>query len=156
MPLDRKPTRLRRSLVLALTVAVFGLGGCAGRIDTRGNLPDEERLAEVQPGDMTREEVAEILGSPSSVTPFKSDAWFYISERTKTVAFLAPEVVKREVVMIQFDGKGVVSNVKKLDLSDGKDIEQVKRVTPTSGNEITVMEQLFLNLGRFNAPTATQ
>ncbi len=139
--------------LMAVAVAVLvsvAVSGCATRIAVRGNLPDSERLAEVVPGDMSREEVAEILGSPSSVTPFDSNMWLYISEKTETFAFMPPEVVERNVIMVHFDDKGVVKEVKKVDLSSAQDIKHVERITPTSGNEITFWDQLFNNVGRFS------
>ena len=149
---DKRLSSPRRTLTV-LTAAVLvsaTLSGCATRVAVRGNLPDSERLAEVVPGDMSREEVAEILGSPSSVTPFDSDMWLYISEKTETFAFMAPEVVERNVIMVKFTDKGIVNEVKKLDLSNAQDVKHVERETPTSGNEVTFWDQLFYNVGRFN------
>ncbi len=147
----RLPSPRRAAALLTAAVLVSAtLSGCATRVAVRGNLPDSERLAEVVPGDMSREEVAEILGSPSSVTPFDSDLWLYISEKTETFAFMAPEVVERNVIMVKFTDKGIVNEVKKLDLSNAQDVKHVERVTPTSGNEVTFWDQLFHNVGRFN------
>ena len=88
--------------------------------------------------------------SASSVTPFDSNMWLYISEKTETFAFMAPEVVERNVIMVKFTDKGIVNEVKKLDLSNAQDVKHVERVTPTSGNEVTFWDQLFHNVGRFN------
>lgn len=140
----------------ALMLAAATVTACAPNVAIRGNLPNAERLAEVVPGDMSREEVAEILGSPSSITPFDSNLWLYVSERTETVAFFKPEVKERNVVMVRFTKEGIVQEVKKLDLSNAKDIAHVERITPTSGNEITIWDQLFTNLGRFNNPAGLQ
>lgn len=143
--------------LLGVAVAVLvsvAVSGCATRVAVRGNLPDSERLAEVVPGDMSREEVAEILGSPSSVTPFDSNMWLYISEKTETFAFMPPEVIERNVITVHFDDKGIVKEVKKVDLSAGQDINPVERITPTSGNEITFWDQLFSNVGRFSKGAA--
>ena len=146
-----KATPTKRFIRLAAAAAIaLSASGCAGRVALRGNLPDADHLAQIHIGQTAREEVAEILGSPSTVTPFDSELWLYISEKDKTVAFLPPKVVERNIIMVRFDKKGVVKQIKKLDLSNGRDIEEVKRVTPTSGNEISFWDQLFGNLGRFN------
>ena len=134
----------------AAVLVAATLSGCATRVAVRGNLPDSERLADVIPGDMSREEVAEVLGSPSSITPFDSDLWLYISEKTETFAFMPPKVLERNVIMVRFDKEGFVKELKKIDLSAGQEIEHVERVTPTSGNEISFWDQLFGNVGRFN------
>ncbi len=143
-----------RSRNLLSTVGAIGLvlavGACSPRIDVRGNLPDPERLSEIAPGEQTREEVAEILGTPSSVAMFDQETWYYVSQRTETLAFFEPEIKERNVVILRFDKKGVVSDVKKLGVDDGQNVLPVERTTPTSGNTLSFWDQIFGNLGRFN------
>ena len=135
---------------LAIGGLVVGLSACSPRVDPRGNMPDPERLAEIQPGEHTRMEVMEILGSPSTIGNFKGETWFYISKRTETVAFFEPEVTERHVVVLHFDNEGVVSKIQNLSKDDGHEVLPVERVTPSEGNQITLMEQLLGNFGRFN------
>ena len=144
---------LRSSSLLSLagTIGlVLALAACSPRVDVRGNLPDPERLSEIAPGEQTREEVAQILGTPSSVAMFDKETWYYVSQRTETLAFFEPEIKERSVVVLQFDEKGVVSDVRKLGIEEGKDVLPVERTTPTSGNTLNLWDQLFGNFGRFN------
>src|SRR3546814_5404304 len=122
---------------------------CSPRIDTRGNLPDPDIVSELQPGLHDRDQVAQILGSPSTVGTFDDSTWYYISKRTETVAFFEPETVDQQVLAVHFDDTGVLSEVKVFGYEDGQEIEPVERVTPTSGREITILQQLFGNIGRF-------
>ncbi len=92
----------RFALVLVISAVSLGAGACSARLDTRGNLPDPKLLAEIRPGELAREDVMDLLGSPSSVTPFGSDTWYYISKRTETFAFFAPEVTERKIVVVKF------------------------------------------------------
>jgi outer membrane protein assembly factor BamE (lipoprotein component of BamABCDE complex) len=132
----------------ALALAVIG---CTPRVDTRGNLPDPEVLADIKPGQQSRDEVAEILGSPSTVAAFDEETWYYISKRTETFAFFEPEINDRQVVIVRFDAKGVVSELKYLGLEDGRVVNLVDRETHTAGNEVTFLQQIFGNVGRFNS-----
>lgn len=126
------------------------LGGCTPKIDVRGNLPDPERLSEIVPGEQSRAEIEEILGTPSSVAVFDQETWLYVSQRTETVAFFEPEVKERKVIILKFDKDGIVSTIETLSAENGKNIQPVDRTTPTAGNEFTLIDQLFGNLGRFN------
>ncbi len=139
---------------LVLFAVALGLSACGSRLNTRGNLLDPDRLADIRPGELSRDEVAEILGSPSSVTPFGSDTWYYISQRTETFAFFSPVVVERQIVMISFSKDGKVIKVDTLGLDQGMTIDPIERTTPTHGNKLTVIEQLVGNLGRFKKKKA--
>jgi outer membrane protein assembly factor BamE (lipoprotein component of BamABCDE complex) len=139
----------RLSFTLAAGVVVLGLTACESRLDLRGNLLDPERVVEIAPGEQSRDEVAAILGSPSSITPFGSDTWYYISQRTETFAFLAPKVTERQILVVKFDKDGRVAKVDTLGLEAGQVINPIKRKTLTHGNKMTIIEQLVGNLGRF-------
>ena len=141
-----------RILFLSLFLA-FGagvLGACSPVVKTFGHKPDEERVAELRPGQHDRDDVAEILGPPSSIASFKPETWFYISKRTERTAFLATELKEAEVVALTFNDRGILHEVKTVDKDARKDISPVERKTPTSGYEMGVIEQLIGNFGRFN------
>lgn len=138
-----------RHLVAATAFAVL-LSACAPTIVQRGNLPDPELLSRIQPGLQTRNQVASLLGSPSSVATFGDEVWYYISSQTQTIAFYQPEVLDQKVVAIIFDDAGKVKTVRTYGLEDAQTIEPVARTTPTGGRAITILEQLVGNLGRFS------
>lgn len=128
-------------------VACMALAGCAAEINSRGNLPPDDKLAQVTPG-ITRDQVMQILGSPSTVATFSDQAWYYIGQRTEDYAFYKPRVMERQVVVVQFDEQGRVAEVKRLDKEDGKPIEMVSRTTPSVSRDLSLMQQIFGNLGR--------
>jgi outer membrane protein assembly factor BamE (lipoprotein component of BamABCDE complex) len=90
----------------------------------------------------------QILGSPSTMATFTDHAWYYIGQRTEDYAFYRPKVIERQVVVVRFDDDGLVSEVKRLDKDDGKPIEMVDRTTPTVGRDLSLMQQIFGNLGK--------
>ena len=109
-------------------------------------------MAGIAAGGLSRDQVAEILGSPSSISTFDGEAWYYISKRTESLAFFEPEVSERKVVIVRFGRNGLVSGVETLGLEHGRSIQPVERETPTAGNELTLLDQLIGNFGRFNKP----
>jgi outer membrane protein assembly factor BamE (lipoprotein component of BamABCDE complex) len=148
--LPAQPRRHSVYRTLFLACVALGLSACSGVVDTRGNLPDPETVLEVQPGVHDRDQVATILGSPSTVGTFEDDTWYYISKRTEQFAFLEPEVIDQQVLMVKFGDDGLVNDMQIYGVEDGQIIEPVERTTPTSGRELTILQQLFGNLGRFN------
>jgi len=140
---------------LLVSVAVVQTG-CGARIATRGTQPDPDRVAELKTGNISKTEIAEILGSPSSVNSFGEDTWYYISERVETFAFFEPKVMERQVLIVRFDGKELLKSVEVRDLKDGRRLAHVERVTPTFGQELTVIGQIIGNFQRFTGKNKPQ
>ena len=131
--------------------ALAVLAACVSpRIDQRGNRPDEDQVVQISPGVDDKYRVAELIGTPSSISTFDDRTWYYISKRTETTAFFEPEVVDQQVLAISFTEDGIVDNMRIYGQEDGRTIAYVDRITPTEGHELTIVQQLFGNLGRFN------
>ncbi len=73
-----------------------------------------------------------------------------MSERTEKTAFFKPELIERKIVAIVFDSSGVVEDIVTYSENDKKEVDLVARVTPTAGNELSIIQQLFGNVGRFS------
>jgi outer membrane protein assembly factor BamE (lipoprotein component of BamABCDE complex) len=143
---------IRQSFVLLVIVSgAAALVSCAPAVDQRGNLPNPDKLSEIHAGSTTKDEVAKILGTPSSVSVFNNDkSWYYISRRTSQTAFFEPDVLDQQVYIVNFDDQGVVKAIDHKALEDGKEITPVARATPAPGRELSFLEQLIGNLGKFN------
>lgn len=130
--------------------ATIVLTGCAANVEQRGNLPTKDEIAQIHPGKTTKDQVTQILGSPSSIGVFDDKDWYYISRRTSQVAFFDPSVLDQEVYVIDFNEDGVVRAVDHKTLRNAEKIVPVARTTPAPGRKLTFLEQLIGNLGRFN------
>ncbi|MDD2325520.1 MAG: outer membrane protein assembly factor BamE [Alphaproteobacteria bacterium] len=136
-----------RSLSLCFLLA-SSVMACSPTVANRGNMVDEEKLEEVKAGESSREDVARILGTPTQVSTFDENTWYYFGRSTKQYSFLNPEVVAQQAVEVHFDDSGIVTKIAKLDPTEAQDIAPVDRRTPTYGHETTILEQLVGNLGK--------
>ena len=148
-----KNTSLKTALAVTVCVAALNLSGCAKDINARGNLPPEQALTQLLPGEQTRQDVQLILGTPSTVSTLGDETWYYISAVTTQYAFYSTEEIDRNVYALSFDERGILQEVKNLGLEDGEDLQIVQRETPTMGREFSLIEQLIGNLGRFDRGT---
>jgi outer membrane protein assembly factor BamE (lipoprotein component of BamABCDE complex) len=137
---------------LLLACGALALSACGNDVNLRGNTPDPEDIAEIRPGVHSRQDVIDILGSPSTVSTFEERRWYYIGQKTQVVAFMKPEVLDRNVLIVTFDDSGLVAGTQSYGIADAKDISPVDRVTPTEGRDLTFLQQLFGNIGRFSSP----
>ncbi|MCS0496992.1 outer membrane protein assembly factor BamE [Ancylobacter sp. MQZ15Z-1] len=156
-------TRLRRSGLLgACALAALGMSACSGDMpiananlglprtptnfvteQQRGYVPTPGALDQIPVGS-SQEQVLLVLGTPSTVATVDGEVFYYISQKTKKVMFMRPEVIEQRVIAIYFDPKDKrVTRVADYGLKDGKIFDFVSRTTPTGGNELSVLGQFF-------------
>ena len=138
------------SIASALALALL-ISACAPRIAVRGNLPREEQLSKIQVGEQNRNEVAEVLGTPSTLGTFDDKVWYYISRKTEKFAFLREKILDQQVIAIYFNERDIVEAIHRYNKDDLREVGMVDRTTPTAGKDFSVLEQLLGNLGRFGA-----
>ena len=148
-----------RPYLLALATAA-ALSGCTATVSTHGHSIDPAVLEQIRPGVTSREEVARLLGSPSTLGTFDKERWFYVSQRNEVMSFYKADVTAQDVVRIDFDANGIVSDVRTHGLEMAQAIDPDPNKTRTLGNELTAIQQFLGNIGRFNTspettPTAT-
>ena len=144
---------LRKTTLAALTgLGLLVLGACSPIISQEGNVPDPDEVVQINPGVDDKNRVTQVLGSPSTVSAFQDHTWYYISRRTEQTAFLDPKVVDQEVLAISFNDQNIVEDMKIYGLENGRMVDMNEKVTPTYGNDLSLLQQLLGNLGRFNNP----
>ncbi|MGY8955586.1 MAG: outer membrane protein assembly factor BamE [Alphaproteobacteria bacterium] len=132
-----------------ILILLSALSACAPVINTRGQQPDPDVLAKIEPGSTSQRDVERALGTPSTQGVFRENVWYYMSERTERTAFFAPELLERKIIAVVFDKVGVVEDIVTYTENDKQEIALVARITPTAGNELSIIQQLFGNIGRF-------
>ena len=136
--------------ILFNVFTVIALSACSSDVFVShcGNMPTEERIEQVKKG-QTKDEVLDILGSPSSVVSLDQNTWIYMSSAIKKVAFLKPEELDRDVLTIRFNDYNQVASIERLNKQQGKQIEVNVDETTTSGNEPGFFEKYFGGVGMF-------
>jgi outer membrane protein assembly factor BamE (lipoprotein component of BamABCDE complex) len=149
------PTHRRARLLL---VGCLLLGGCSffeAQSQLRGNRVDADQLKELVPGTSTRTDVTALIGSPTARATFDDNTWIYISEVTRPRIARVPGVLSQDIVVLSFNEQGVLQDVKRLNQEDALPVTMVARTTPSPGTEASFLQQLFGNIGRFNAAPAS-
>lgn len=135
--------------LLSATALGLLLAACTPTQATHGNIVEDYRIAEIIPGVSTRTNVLKSLGSPTTTAPFDDTVWYYLGQKTEKTGIFDPEVVEEKIVVVAFNEEGVVETISPID-ANRIDVPRVRRKTPTGGNEVTLIEQMLGNVGRFN------
>ncbi len=143
--------QLRRMTKIGLVlVVVAALSACSTIYRNHGYVPSEADLADVVVGVDTRDTVAETVGTPSSSGLLSNSGYYYVRSRVRHQGIREPKVVERQLVAISFSSNGVVENIERFELEDGKPIRLTRRVTETSIRNQGLLRQLLGNIGNFD------
>jgi outer membrane protein assembly factor BamE (lipoprotein component of BamABCDE complex) len=139
----------RRQAAILLLAA--GLAACSPIYRNHGYVPAEDELALVEVGVDTRETVGQKIGRPSTSGLLNDEGWFYVQSRYEHRGPRQPREVERQVLAVTFNENGVVENIARYGLEDGKVVEISRRVTETNIKGIGLIEQLLGNFGQISA-----
>jgi outer membrane protein assembly factor BamE (lipoprotein component of BamABCDE complex) len=152
--------RLVRSVLAACNqmrrhgLALFLVGvvaSCSAVYRNHGYVPTEQDLAQVEVGKDTRETVSEKIGRPSTSGLLNDVGWFYVQSRYKLVGPREPKEIDRQVLAVTFTEAGVVENIARYGLEDGRVVEISRRVTQPNVKGLSFIQQILGNFGRLQA-----
>ncbi len=138
-----------KTLFLA-TVAMLAVSACTPTVAQRGNMLEDQQMKTIVPGIHTRSDVLRILGSPTTQAPFNDDVWYYIGQETEKRGILDPDVTKERVVVVVFNPDSTVYFLREMPRGSRLDVPIERSKTATHGNDMTIMQQMLGNVGRFN------
>ena len=129
------------------------VSGCGLETYQSGDLPAQKRLESIKVGD-SKEKVLRVLGTPnytSSKAEGVDDLMIYAQTNKSSRIFFNPKATNQDVYLFVFNSKGNVSEAKHLTLADAKKVAYESKETPVEGKNLSVLEQLAENFGRYNA-----
>jgi outer membrane protein assembly factor BamE (lipoprotein component of BamABCDE complex) len=135
----------------AVAVLAIPLASCLGGEEfQRGYMVDERALGQVTKG-MSAEKVLHTLGTPSTVSTVGNRNWYYISQRSRrTFQFANETVVDQRVTAVYFDRNLRVERVALYGLQEGRVFDFLSRTTPTGGEDLSFVGQIFKGNTSFN------
>jgi len=130
---------------------LFLIPACTPVTSQHGNMLEDFQIQEVKSGEHTRSDVLRILGSPTTQSTFNPNIWYYLGQESEKRGILDQQITDERIVVVIFNEDGVVEAIQEAD-SERENIPYARTKTPTHGNDLTFLQQLLGNLGRFNTP----
>lgn len=136
--------------VVLAGVLVLSLAACVERMRAHGYIPEDDDLEQITVGVDTRDTVTEVLGAPSTAGVTDDSGYYYVRSLVRHYGPFEPAVVERQVLAVTFDDKGVVQNIARYGLEDGRTVVLSRRVTTNETGGNGIISQLLRNIGKFN------
>ena len=141
----------KKLIYVSLLSSTMLLSACGFETYQSGDLPSQKRLEMITPG-YSQEKVLDLLGAPIFENKIGNESFYiYFRSKKENRAFFHPEEVERDIYVISFASNQTVKSVKHLTLQDGNEITFDEAYTKVTGKELSVMEQLVKNFGRYDA-----
>ena len=142
-------TFLRLRLTFLLTLLTV-LSGCEAIVTTHGRLIEPAELDRLKLGVTTQAETVAILGPPSFEGAFNSGRLYYNNQKMEKNVGGATLTIERELIILIYDNNNTLQGLEIRDKNSDKEIVKLEAKTPTPGDTLTIVDQLFSNLRRKN------
>ncbi len=141
-----------------LFIILFFITACSPNKVSKnhGFISLENKLKNITINKSNKNDIIENIGHPSFVSEFNTNKWFYI-ERKKTnqslLKFGLKKISKNNILVIEFNKKGLVENKKLFKMNDMNELKYVKKITNKEFEQDNTIYNIFSSLReKVNAP----
>ena len=140
---------LRPKLVFLL-ILMITLSACEAITTTHGRLIEPAELDRLELGASTQAETIAILGPPSFEGAFNSGRLYYNNQKMEKRVGGETLTIERELMILIFGSNNRLQGIEIRDKTSDKKIVKLESKTPTPGDTVTIVDQIFSNLRRKN------
>ena len=139
---------LKIILKIIFAILFFQLNSCGLKIiENHGQIYEKNiNFKELQVGKTTKNEIVELLGSPSTTSNFDDEqSWIYISSEFKKFVFLDGSNTDQKILILSFN-QNTLKNKEILSKNDINNIEYEETLTDSRGKKVNWIKEFFTNL----------
>ena len=139
---------LKIILKIIFAILFFQLNSCGLKvIENHGQIYEENiNFKELQVGKTTKNEIVQLLGSPSTTSNFDDEqSWIYINSEFKRFVFLDGSNTDQKILILSFN-QNTLKNKELLSKNDINNIEYEETLTDSRGKKVNWIKEFFTNL----------
>ena len=142
---------------LILTIFIFIISCSANKLSNfHGSKSLEKKFSSIEKNKTNKNDLVKIIGQPSTISDFNTNKWFYIERMKKNQSLLKlgrQKIKKNNILIVEFDNKGILTTKKLLNLNDMKDIKYLEEITEKEFEQDNIIYNVFTSLReKINAP----
>ena len=149
---EKKKFNFKTLIILSL---FFTPLGCSKIVEQNGVPINDEIYQKLNIGKSTKSQIKKILGEPLMIDNQLGETWIYFSQKIEKFAFFEPKLSSRKVILLTFK-KSILINKEIFSQRDSKIIEISTRKVISGGRKLTVLQQIFGNIGNFSSQNFQQ
>ena len=139
---------LKIILKIIFAILFFQLNSCGLKVvENHGQMYEKNtNFEDFQVGKTTKNEIVELLGSPSTTSNFDDEqSWIYISSQFKKFVFLDGSNTDQKILILSFN-QNTLENKEILSKNDINNIEYEETLTDSRGKKVNWIKDFFSNL----------
>jgi len=117
----------------------------------------DQRFEKIVLNKTNKNDIISIIGPPSTKSDFNENIWFYIERRKTNQSLIklgTKKIEKNNILMVEFNERGILKNKKLFDLNNMNDIKYVKSITYKEFQNNNFIYNIFTSLReKINAPS---
>ncbi len=143
--------------ILILFIFLFTLNCSTNKVTKNHGFKSlETKFEKIVINQTNKNDIIDLIGSPSTKSDFNKNKWFYI-ERKKTNQSLfklgQKKIEKNNILMVEFNNRGILKNKKIFDMDDMNEIKYVKSLTHKEFKQNNFLYNILTSVReKINAP----
>ena len=142
---------------LILIIFIFIISCSANKLSNfHGSKSLEKKFSSIEKNKTNKNDLVKIIGQPSTISDFNTNKWFYIERLKKNQSLLKlgrQKIKKNNILIVEFDNKGILTTKKLLNLNDMKDIKYLEEITEKEFEQDNIIYNVFTSLReKINSP----
>ena len=144
--------------ILILFLFLFTLNCSTNKVSKNHGFKSlETKFEKIVINQTNKNDIINLIGPPSTKSDFNKNKWFYI-ERRKTNQSLIKlghkKIEKNNILMVEFNNRGILKNKKIFDMNDMNEIMYVKSITQKEFKQNNFLYNIFSSFReKINAPS---
>ena len=141
--------------IFKISILCFFVIGCSKLVEQNGVPINNEMFQKLIIGSSTKNQVKKNLGEPLIIDDQNEETWIYFSQKIEKIAFFAPKLTDRTVMLLKFKNNRLI-NKESFTQQDSKIIDISTKKVISGGRKLTILQQIFGNIGNFSSQNFQQ
>lgn len=139
--------------IFLVFLSIFLFNSCIVSVTNHGYEQDPDNFIRLKSNKSHKSDVIREAGSPSVISSFDKNIWYYVTTKTKRISAFKPKVIESRVIQLKFNNVDVLSNVSIFTINEHRELKFNRSESAVKGDDTSPLKDFFHNFGRFNKIT---